>query len=452
MGHRMPLMCTSFSSAVSTGAWHRERFTSPVSTCRRSTNQTSGPGNVSRTATTRMAANAATIGPWLPSLMVWRVHASAGSAPATSSTVRAFGAPSTKRSRGGRRPRPRRGGLWVAGRSGQTRVVGGPSVKYHRPSPATPSRKPGLPPNASSATTQRHRSVWLLTTAASISWANAGLVLKRRSGGRPHCWHIQPTIQHGVALETDIAHQHAGLAVGPLAQFPAVLTLHTNGMAALLREITPINHQHAIVGTQVRFHCFPVLVQQPLIVPLPFAAKGLHGPYRLGSDTIHRQHHRLDRLAWQRRQQPLERGVRGFPLFPPLQQRAVDGVIGAQLLHQVLNIVDRQVHLGRGLDQVHHTALLPCRIDGQHYTTFRNLVVVLRGRNSHVRLNLCRSYWARLRQCASKLSCLSCLYPLSRYNRAQNWGGEGRLSILQKRRAMNYTISVTMIEDTYFML
>src|SRR5713101_3813758 len=111
-----------------------------------------------------------------------------GHPPATSRTVRAFGAPSTKRSRGGRRPCPRRGGMWVAGRSSQTRVVWGTSVKYHRPSPATASRKPGLPPNASSATTQRHRSVWLWTTAASISWANAGLVLKVRSGGTPHRW------------------------------------------------------------------------------------------------------------------------------------------------------------------------------------------------------------------------------------------------------------------------
>ena len=72
-----------------------------------------------------------------------------------------------------------------------------------------------------------------------------------------------------------------------------------------------------------------------------------------------------------------KRGVRRFPLFPSLKQRAVDGVIGAHLLHQVLNSLDRQVHRGRGLDQVHHAALLPCRVDGQHDTLFRNLVVVL---------------------------------------------------------------------------
>ena len=39
------------------------------------------------------------------------------------------------------------------------------------------------------------------------------------------------------------------------------------------------------------------------------------------------------------RQQALEIGVRRFPLFAPLKQRAVDGVIGAQLLHQSLNIL-----------------------------------------------------------------------------------------------------------------
>src|SRR5439155_11905798 len=115
--------------------------------------------------------------------------------------------------------------------------------------------------------------------------------------------------------------------------------------APLLRESTPIDHQHALGGTQVHFHCFPVLVQQSLIVPLSCTAKGLHGPYGLGGATIHRQSHRLDRLPRQRRQQPLERSVRRFPLFTPLKQRAVDGVIGAQLLHQVRNILDRQIHL-----------------------------------------------------------------------------------------------------------
>src|SRR2546422_827405 len=81
----------------------------------------------------------------------------------------------------------------------------------------------------------------------------------------------------------------------------------------------------------------------------------------------------------QRRQQPLEIGVGRFPLFTPLKQRAVDGVIGAQLLHQVLNIVERQVHLGSGFDQYGHAALPPHVVDGQHYTTFQILVVVLGG-------------------------------------------------------------------------
>ena len=66
----------------------------------------------------------ATLGPWLPSLLVWRVHAAVGSAVATSNTVRALGAPSTRRSRGGRRPRPRCGGMWVAGRASTPRAVG----------------------------------------------------------------------------------------------------------------------------------------------------------------------------------------------------------------------------------------------------------------------------------------------------------------------------------------
>src|SRR5215213_483190 len=85
------------------------------------------------------------------------------------------------------RPRPRCGGMWVAGRASHTRVLWGTSTKYHRPCPATPSRKPGLPPNASSAITHRHRSAWLWTTVAIISWANSGLVLNVVSAGRPHC-------------------------------------------------------------------------------------------------------------------------------------------------------------------------------------------------------------------------------------------------------------------------
>jgi hypothetical protein len=172
MGHRIPLIRTSAANAVFPGALHREVFSSPASMCRRSTNQTSGPGKASRTAMPRSVAHSTTMGPWLPSLMVWRGHASVG-------------------------------------------------------------------------------------------------------------------------------------------------------------------------------------------------------------DPIHRQHHRLDRLAWQRRPHPLEVGVRCFPLFTPLKQRTVDGVLGAQLLHQVRNILDRQLHLWRCLDQIGHAALLPHRGDGQHYTTFRILVVVL---------------------------------------------------------------------------
>jgi hypothetical protein len=39
--------------------------------------------------------------------------------------------------------------------------------------------------------------------------------------------------------------------------------------------------------------------------------------------------------------------------------------------------VERQVHLGSGFDQYGHAALLPHIVDGQHYTTFQILVVVL---------------------------------------------------------------------------
>src|SRR5216684_1778697 len=52
-------------------------------------------------------------------------------------------------------------------------------------------------------------------------------------------------------------------------------------------------------------------------------------------------------------------------------------MIGTQFFHKVLNILDRQVHLWCGLDQCGHSVLLPRMVQGQHYTTFRILVVVL---------------------------------------------------------------------------
>src|SRR5713226_9497680 len=81
-------------------------------------------------------------------------------------------------------------------------------------------------------------------------------------------------------------------------------------------------------------------------------------------------------------------GMRRFPLFSPLKQGTVDGMIGAQLLHQVFNILDHQVHLWRGLDQCSHAALLPLMAQGQHYTTFRILVVVLGQENQELRCSL----------------------------------------------------------------
>ena len=58
-----------------------------------------------------------------------------------------------------------------------------------------------------------------------------------------------------------------------------------------------------VVGDPFRGTSSNVAVQQALIVPLPFTDKGLHGAYGLGDDAFHGQHHGLDRLAWQGRQQ-----------------------------------------------------------------------------------------------------------------------------------------------------
>src|SRR6266851_2952518 len=374
MGHRMPRMCPRVSSAVSTGAWHRERFNSCVSTCRRSTNQTAGPGHVSRTATTRTAAHSAIMGPWLPSLIVWRVHASAGSVPATSRPA----APTPRREVGGRALLPDSRGVGHFGTIPQAQPRD--AIQTARVAPTRLVRHdPPTPQHLALDHCREHLLRQLGLGCERGLGRKAALPAPFRIGvvGEPCRGHRPPTVQHRGALGTDIADKHTGLAVGPLAQFPAGLTLHAYRMDALFWEITPIDHQHPSGGTQVRFHCLPVLLYQPLIVPLPCADKGLHGPYRLGSDTVHCQHHRLDRLAWQRRQHPLERGVRRFPLFPSLKEGTVDGMRGTQLLHQVFNILDRHVHLWCRLDPCGHAALLPLMAQGQYDTTFRILVVVL---------------------------------------------------------------------------
>jgi hypothetical protein len=125
------------------------------------------------------------MGPGRPSVLVWRDQAATGNAAAPSRTGRTAGAPAPPRSRGGRRPRPRHGGTWVAGRARQARVVWGPAAPSHRPRPATPSTKPVSFPHAASATPPRPRRHGLVTTAALSSWATAGVVLPVLSGGMP---------------------------------------------------------------------------------------------------------------------------------------------------------------------------------------------------------------------------------------------------------------------------
>ena len=63
IGHRMPLSLAKVSTGVSTGAVERAVLSAPVSGCLRKISQTSGPGKLSRTATTRRQAQSARSGP-----------------------------------------------------------------------------------------------------------------------------------------------------------------------------------------------------------------------------------------------------------------------------------------------------------------------------------------------------------------------------------------------------
>src|SRR4029453_12490094 len=134
-----------------------------------------------------------------------------------------------------------------------------------------------------------------------------------------------------------------------------------------------------LVLAQILLDCLPMLEQEGSIVPRSFTDEGLHRPHGGWVSADQSQHEGLNRLAWQLRQHPLKIGVRRFPLFTPLKQGTVERMVVAQRLDQGLNILDHQLHLGCGRDQVHYAALLPRMADEQHYTTCRILVVVLGG-------------------------------------------------------------------------
>jgi hypothetical protein len=162
----------------------------------------------------------------------------------------------------------------------------------------------------------------------------------------PFRGHRHATVQPGGALGTDIAGQHPGLAVGPRAQCPAALTRHAHRMAAWLRHIPPIDHEHAIVGPQVRCHCLPVPVQPPLIAFFPRALRCRSRLHQrtcafplvawigVGSFSRRRSRCRLTLVGSREAQAPStsarQAGV--FPVFvrPPWRQRSpredADGV------------------------------------------------------------------------------------------------------------------------------
>ena len=186
MGERIPLMRTRVATAVSTGAWHREVFQLPGLDLSTPHQPDVRPWPDVPHGHHPSGGKLRDHRPRAAFLDRLQVHASAGNAAATPRTVRAAEARATRRSRGGRRPRPRHDGMRVAGRSCQTRVWWGTSATYHRPSPATPSRKLGWSPKRLVRHHPTPPHTWLLTTPVSISWAHSGVVLNVRSGGKPH--------------------------------------------------------------------------------------------------------------------------------------------------------------------------------------------------------------------------------------------------------------------------
>ncbi len=101
-----------------------------VSSARRSTTQTSGPGRPSRIATARTRATSATSGPFPPSWICATCQADGGRAAASVSTRTGAGAPGASRTQVNGCPfLPVTAGTAIGGRVTQTRTLCGTSMK-----------------------------------------------------------------------------------------------------------------------------------------------------------------------------------------------------------------------------------------------------------------------------------------------------------------------------------
>ena len=111
----------------------------------------------------------------------------------------------------------------------------------------------------------------------------------------PALGQIEPGVQQRVALGAGAADEHPGLAVGRLAQGPAILRGHAHRVMAFLGELAGIKAPDALRIAQAGRGQFPVLLAHPGLVPFVIGEEALEIAHRRG--PLHFQRHRLHILA-----------------------------------------------------------------------------------------------------------------------------------------------------------
>jgi hypothetical protein len=110
---------------------------------------------------------------------------------------------------------------------------------------------------------------------------------------------------------------------------------------ALLGEVAAVHDQHARLRLAQRLgDKLLVLGQHRVVIPGPEADELLH---RLHVAADQRVGHRLDRLALQRQQLPLQVLQRPATLLRPLEQRGELAMVGLQLVVQRRHVLRRQL-------------------------------------------------------------------------------------------------------------
>ena len=140
-----------------------------------------------------------------------------------------------------------------------------------------------------------------------------------------------------------VAGHHAGLAGGHLAQRPAPLPRHADRLRPLLGEIAAVHDQHAglRVAERVRHHLL-VPRQHPRGVPRALPDELLQ---HLHVPVGQRQRQRLDGLALQVKQLPLQVAQGPPALLRAREGRREQGVVRGEFVGQRRHIARGQVDL-----------------------------------------------------------------------------------------------------------